>query len=301
MRPNKLVLVCAVIVLAAVGHHAVADPSKGQSPPSQTHQSCIEHGGDDIRCLLFCAICGHHDCSPDCPSRRPPDQPAPFSLDCSNAAQAVEEARRIDLARQAREQTAVMQPYLRDWSKPGDDPEGDYWHLKGRTDPRRVSGGQLIRELGSAIKGLLGFEDGEVPEVDSEPLIPNRGRLPGILGFLQALRDVLGVVGEIQIQRDRQYADALLEAEADLDGQAQSMSARAKLFEGLAEGCGELSAADAGILKSAARDLRARLAVVQARLEAVRSSLNAVKTRLHNFKDRSPPDIYVPQGSGRGA
>jgi hypothetical protein len=73
-----------------------------------------------------------------------PSEPSP---DCSTAAGAVEEARRIDLERQAREQAVAMQPYLRDWSKPGDDPEGDYWHIKG-SDPRQRSSEQQLNELG---------------------------------------------------------------------------------------------------------------------------------------------------------
>jgi hypothetical protein len=296
MRPFIPVLACSVIVLAAVGQAAVADPPDGPPLPSQTHHSCIEHRGDEVPCLLFCTVCGHHDCSPDCPSRRPMDESAPGSVDCSQAAEAVEQARQIDLDRQAREQAAELQPHLRDWSKPSNDPEGDYWHLKG-SDPRRPSLGQQMSEIGGAIRSVLGLDEDGAPDVDTDPLmrIPTRGWLPGLVGVLQTVHAALEVVGEIGLQRDRDYGLALIEAEADLQGQIDTLSAQATQFEELAKACDDLSASDKHLLQQAARDIEARQATLQARLDAIRASLDRVSDRLQQDREHSPST--PPQGS----
>src|SRR4051812_15698594 len=58
-----------------------ADPPAGDG----IHRTCIEHGEG---CLLFCGICGHHDCSPTCPSR----QPAADDGQCKDAKRALNDA-----------------------------------------------------------------------------------------------------------------------------------------------------------------------------------------------------------------
>lgn len=226
-----------------------------------------------------------------CASSQAPDTPPAFSPDCSTVADAVEEARHIDLERQAREQAAAMQPYLRDWSKPGDDPEGDYWHIKGN-DPRQRSSEQQLKELGDAISSLLGFEEGEVPDVDSEPpmKLPTRGPLPVFLNVLEAVRAAIGVLGEIRIQRNRDYQLALDQAEADLQGQIDALSAQAERFGGLAEACGNLSASDGHLLQMAEQDIRVRQAVVHAQLDAIRKSSDRVKASLDRYYEQSPPE-----------
>jgi hypothetical protein len=217
------------------------------------------------------------------------DESAPGGVDCSRAAEAVEQARRIDLDRQAREQAVVMQPYRRDWSKPSNDPEGDYWHLKG-SDPRRPSLGQQLSEIGAAIRSVLGIDEDGAPAVDTAPLmrIPARGWLPGLVGVLQAFQAALEAVGEIGLQRDRDYGLALLEAEADLLGQIDTLSAQATESEEIAKACDGLTASDKHLLRQAAQDIEARQGILQARLDAIRASLDRVGDRLQQDGEHSP-------------
>lgn len=260
-------------------------PAKPTTPP---HEECMEHAGDEVPCLTFCRVCGHHYCSPDCPSKRSDQERSPNP--CDAATTAVEEARAIDIDRQIREQMHDLQPYRRDWSQPGVDPEDDYWHLQG-SDPRRRTVTQNLQDIAAALSAVLGLDDGNLPKVDSEPLlqVPVRWTRPwlGVQSTLVILHGVTSFVGEIGVARNRDYQAALLAAQSDLQTRTTALEEQAERFESLASGCADLSSSDQSLLMVAAGDVRRRLTVLDSQLEAIQRSLLSVDRFLQRYEDGS--------------
>jgi hypothetical protein len=266
----------------------VASTALAQQPP-KLYDHCIEHADSDVKCLLFCPVCGHHGCSPDCPSKRE-NAPDYTPSDCDEAASAVEEARTVDLARQLHDQRREQIPWLKDPLAVSDDPERDYWSKSG-VDPRRRTVSQQLSDGALFIRMLLGLEDGETPDTDEQP---HAGRLPRVVTGLGWLTRLAEAIGEVQIGRARDYGEKLSSAEADLRSQVEDLRAKADRFEAIAQGCPNVAQSDAALLRAAGQSLRQQLVPLQTRLEAINRSFDAVQERLRRYQELQPMPVEAP-------